>query len=39
MQELAAFLEGMQPVLERASFAFSKIVLICQGAPAFQAQV
>lgn len=39
VQDFAAFLSALQPVLERASYAFAKIVLICQGSSGFQAQV
>lgn len=39
MQEFAAFLSALQPVLERASYAFAKIVLICHGSSGFLAQV
>jgi hypothetical protein len=38
-QAFAGFLEGLQPILERVSYAFSKLILICQGSAAFQAQV
>lgn len=39
LQEFATFLEHLQPVLERVSYAFAKIILICQGTHGFQSQV
>lgn len=37
-QEFDAFLEALAPLLGRLSYAFSRIVLVCEGSPGFQAQ-
>ncbi|KAL4448291.1 hypothetical protein ABPG75_005510 [Micractinium tetrahymenae] len=37
--EFAAFLEALSPLLGRLSYAFSRLVLVCEGTPGFQAQV
>lgn len=38
-QEFGEFLAALAPVLSRLSFAFARVVLICEGGPGFQAQV
>lgn len=38
-QEFDAFLEALGPVLARLSYAFSRLVLVCEGSAGFQAQV
>lgn len=39
VQEFGAFLEALTPLLGRLSYAFSRLVLVCEGTPGFQAQV
>lgn len=39
LQEFGAFLEALGPLLGRLSYAFSRLVLVCEGTPGFQAQV
>jgi len=38
-QEFDAFLSALSPVLGRLSYAFSRILLVCEGTIGFQAQV
>ncbi len=38
-QEFEAFLSALSPVLARLSYAFSQVVLVCEGSTGFQAQV
>lgn len=38
-QEFDAFLAALAPVLGRLSYAFARIVLVCEGGAGFQAQV
>ena len=38
-QDFEPFLDALTPVLARLSYAFSCLVLVCQGSPGFQAQV
>ena len=38
LQEYDAFLEGLQPVLERLSYALGRVVLVLLGSTGFQAQ-
>ncbi|PRW45191.1 hypothetical protein C2E21_6279 [Chlorella sorokiniana] len=37
--EFDEFLSALAPVLYRLSFAFARVVLVCEGSPGFQAQV
>lgn len=39
LQEYDDFLSALAPVLSRLSFAFARVVLVCEGSPGFQAQV
>lgn len=39
LQEFDDFLSALAPVLSRLSFAFARVVLVCEGSPGFQAQV
>lgn len=39
LQEYDEFLSALAPVLSRISFAFARVVLVCEGSPGFQAQV
>ena len=39
LQEFDAFLAALAPVLARLSYAFSSMVLVCEGSAGFQAQV
>lgn len=38
-QEFEDFLSALAPVLSRLSFAFARVVLVCEGSPGFKAQV
>lgn len=38
-QDLDPFLAAVAPMLSRLSYAFTRIVLVCEGSPGFQAQV
>ena len=39
LQEFDDFLAALAPLLSRLSFAFARVVLVCEGGPGFQAQV